>query len=56
MASKKFNIEGYDLTFYFSYYNPKGFNQFEKIWILPLEIEVFDHIGYRKNKVTDRPK
>lgn len=34
---EEFNVEGFSLKFYFSFYNPKGFRQFEKIWILPLE-------------------
>jgi class 3 adenylate cyclase len=37
---EQFSIEGFDLRFYFSYYNPKGFSQYEKIWILPLEPEI----------------
>ncbi len=45
---EKFNIEGHHLTFYFSYYNPKGFNQFEKIWILPLDIEVLTTLDIEK--------
>ena len=37
---EQFSVEGFDLRFYFSYYNPKGFSQYEKIWILPLEPDI----------------
>lgn len=33
---EEFLVEGHSLKFYFSFYNPKGFNKYEKIWILPL--------------------
>ncbi len=39
----EYNIQGVKLTFYFSYYNPKGFGNFEKIWILPLEQDVLEY-------------
>ncbi|NJL58762.1 MAG: hypothetical protein HC887_03030 [Desulfobacteraceae bacterium] len=35
-----YHIDGFDLKFYFSYYNPKGFAKFEKIWILPIETDL----------------
>ncbi len=37
---EEFIIEGYSLKFYFSFYQPKGFQNYEKIWILPLDIDV----------------
>lgn len=37
---EEYDIKGFHLRFYFSYYNPKGFNNYEKIWILPLESEI----------------
>jgi hypothetical protein len=37
---EQFSVEGFDLRFYFSYYNPKGFSQYEKIWILPLDPDI----------------
>lgn len=36
---EEYNLEGLYLRFYFSYYNPKGFRQYEKIWLLPLDEE-----------------
>ena len=36
---EEYNLDGFYLKFYFSYYNPKGFRQYEKIWILPLDEE-----------------
>ncbi len=47
---EEYDIEGFRLTFYFSYYNPKGFNQYEKIWILPLETETLRHLDIEKIK------
>jgi len=41
---EEFNVEGFNLRFYFSYYNPKGFSDFEKIWILPFEFEVLENL------------
>ena len=32
-----YDIEGYEFKFYFSYYNPKGFREYKRIWILPIE-------------------
>ena len=42
---EEFDIEGFTLKFYFSYYNPKGFSTFEKMWILPLEIDVLQGLN-----------
>lgn len=36
---EEYNLQGVYLKFYFSYYNPKGFRLYEKIWILPLDEE-----------------
>ncbi|MFW6373095.1 MAG: adenylate/guanylate cyclase domain-containing protein [Thermodesulfobacteriota bacterium] len=35
-----YEVDGFQLRFYFLYYNPKGFAKYEKIWILPLEPEM----------------
>jgi len=43
-----FEIEGFDFYFYFSFYNPKGFDKFEKIWIVPLEIEILENLDITK--------
>ena len=48
MNGEKSRIYGYDeyqvkdstLRFYYSFYNPKGFNKFEKIWIFPLNMDL----------------
>ena len=45
---EEFEIEGFTLKFYFSYYNPKGFSSFEKMWILPLEIELLQGLDIEK--------
>jgi class 3 adenylate cyclase len=34
---ERFQGQGFTLSFYALYYNPKGFAGFEKIWILPLD-------------------
>lgn len=41
---EEFDIEGFQFTFYFSYYNPKGFSDFKRIWILPVEIETLQNL------------
>lgn len=41
---EEYEIEGFQLRFYFLYYNPKGFAKYEKIWILPLEPEMLRHL------------
>jgi len=45
---EEYHIEGCTLQFYFSYYNPKGFQQYEKIWILPLEVDTLQHLDIEK--------
>ncbi len=42
--------EGFDLKFYLSYYNPKGFTGYERIWILPLEPDLLK--GLDVGKIT----
>ena len=37
-----YNIQGFTFKFYFSYYNPKGFNQYKRIWILPLKEQTLE--------------
>lgn len=39
---EEYDISGFCLRFYFSHYNPKGFANYEKIWILPLDVEVLE--------------
>lgn len=39
-----FLVDGFQLDFYFSYYKPKGFSGFEKMWILPLKPEVLSNL------------
>lgn len=41
---EEFQIEEFKLKFYFSYYKPKGFSGFEKMWILPLSIDVLEEL------------
>jgi len=43
-----YEIEGFDFYFYFSYYNPKGFVNYEKIWIAPLELDVLENFDITK--------
>lgn len=45
---EQFHVEGVELTFYFSYYNPKGFSRYEKIWLLPLEVDVLNHLDIER--------
>lgn len=45
---EEYHIEDCTLQFYFSYYNPKGFQQYEKIWILPLEVDTLQHLDIEK--------
>ncbi len=45
---EEYEIEQFKLKFYFSYYNPKGFSSYEKIWILPLETEVLQKLDISK--------
>ena len=41
---EEYDIEGFKLKFYFSYYNPKGFREYKRIWILPLEPETLNNL------------
>lgn len=43
-----FEIEGHEFKFYFSYYNPKGFREYKRIWLLPLEEEVLQKLDIEK--------
>jgi class 3 adenylate cyclase len=43
-----FEIEGFDFYFYFSFYNPKGFMKYEKIWIVPLSLDVLENLDVTK--------
>ncbi len=36
---EEYDVLGFSLKFYYSYYNPKGFSDYETIWILPLSGE-----------------
>jgi len=45
-----FRVEGYELKFYFSYYNPKGFSDYKRIWILPLEGKLLKELDITKIK------
>ncbi len=40
----EYEVDGFRLRFYFMYYNPKGFNAFEAIRILPLTPDVLCHL------------
>lgn len=42
---EEFEIENHIFRFYFLYYNPKGFNNFEKIWILPIKPETLKKLN-----------
>ncbi len=42
---EEFQIEGFKFRFYFLYYNPKGFNNFERIWILPIEVDTLQNLN-----------
>lgn len=44
---EEFNINGFSLKFYFLYYNPKGFDKFERIRVLPLEPETLQKCNIR---------
>ena len=41
---EEYDIEGFNFKFYFSYYNPKGFREYKRIWILPLEPETLNNL------------
>ena len=43
-----FKIEGYDFKFYYSYYNPKGFSDYKRIWLLPLEEKMLKEFDIKK--------
>jgi len=47
---EEYEVDGFNLKFYFSYYNPKGFSKYEKIWILPLSIEMLKNFNIEKIK------
>lgn len=47
---EEYTIGGFHLKFYFSYYNPKGFRDYEKIWILPIETHVLENLDIEKIK------
>ncbi|MCP5498079.1 MAG: hypothetical protein H7A23_26280 [Leptospiraceae bacterium] len=38
---------GYKFQFYFCYYNPKGFSDFQRMWILPIETEMLEKISIK---------
>ncbi len=40
---EEYDIRGFCLRFYFSHYNPKGFANYEKIWIVPLDLKTLEH-------------
>lgn len=37
---EEYEVDGHSMKFYFMNYNPKGFANFERIWMLPLEPEL----------------
>jgi class 3 adenylate cyclase len=43
-----YDIEGYEFKFYFSYYNPKGFREYKRIWILPIEEKTLTELDITK--------
>jgi class 3 adenylate cyclase len=45
---EEYIVEGFSLKFYFSYYNPKGFSVYKRIWLLPLERETLAHLDIEK--------
>lgn len=45
MGFEEYEISGLKLQFYFCYYNPKGFSNFQKMWILPIETELLTRIN-----------
>ncbi len=44
---EEFDINGFSLKFYFIYYNPKGFKNYERICILPLEKDVLQNMDIK---------
>ncbi len=47
---EEFEVEGFSMRFYYSYYNPKGFSRYEKIWILPLTKDLLNDLDINKLK------
>ena len=45
---EEFDIEGHHFRFYFSYFNPKGFEEYEKIWILPFSLNMLRNLDIEK--------
>ncbi len=43
-----FVVEGFQLNFYFSFYKPKGFAGFEKMWIFPLSPDILRNLDIEK--------
>jgi class 3 adenylate cyclase len=41
---EEYDLEGFKFKFYFSYYNPKGFAEYKRVWILPLEPETLNNL------------
>ena len=45
---EEYDLDGFIFRFYFSFYNPKGFSQFKKIWILPLDPKILENLDLGK--------
>ncbi len=45
---EEFNVEGFSMKFFYSFYNPKGFDQFERVWIIPLSTTMLKELEIRK--------
>ncbi len=43
---EEYSVAGFILRFYFSFYNPKGFSNYQKIWILPIESDMLEHNNF----------
>ena len=45
-----YDVEGHEFKFYFSFYNPKGFREYKRIWLLPLEEKTLQELDIEKIK------
>lgn len=50
---ESYEVQGFELRFYYSFYVPKGFKDYEIVWILPLETELLENLDIEKLGGTD---
>jgi len=43
---EEYGVAGFIMRFYFSFYNPKGFSNYQKIWILPIESDMLERMNF----------